>query len=252
MIVTIHQPNFLPWLGFFDKVASADLLVVLDSVAFERRGFQNRVQLKGPSGPRWLTAPVESAGRYGERIDEVRLDHATPWQRKHRLTLDTLYRNAPGYAAHAPLLDALYAGKPERLVDFCGPAIARLAAALQVSTPSLWASALGGEGRRSDLLCDLVVRAGGRVYLSGPAGRDYLDESVFRARGVEVRYHDFRAFAYPQKFGPFAGGLSALDYLLCEPSLNAWTAHRARTRRPVAAPPLPPSEPPCAVALGAG
>lgn len=236
LIVTIHQPNFLPWLGFFDKVARADLLIVLDNVAFERRGFQNRVRLKSPSGPRWLTAPVVSAGHYGERIDEVRLDGGLAWARRHLLTLETWYRGAPGYAEHAPLLGDLYAGRPERLVDFSVPAIARLAAALGVSTPTVRASDLGGEGRRSALLCDLAVRAGGTVYLSGPSGRDYLDESVFAARGVEVRYHDFRAFAYPQKFGAFQPALSALDYLLNEPSLRTWTARDAGV---MAAPPPP-------------
>lgn len=231
MLVTIHQPNFLPWLGFFDKMADADLLVVLDSVPFERRGYQNRVRVKGPAGGQWLTAPVTSAGRYGENIDQVRLDRSVPWARTHRQTLGQFYRKAPGYAAGQEVLDTLYGEEPERLVDLTVPAIARLAGALDIATPMVSALALGVPGRRSELLCGLVRRVGGTAYLSGPAGHDYLDEDVFHRHGIEVRYHDFRAFEYPQRFGPFEPGLSALDYLFNDPERTAWTAHRAAAGR---------------------
>lgn len=227
MLVTIHQPNFLPWLGFFDKMADADLLIVLDHVPFERRGYQNRVRVKGPSGGQWLTAPVGSAGRYGEDIRDVRLDHGTPWRHNHRRTLGQFYRRAPGWAAGEELLGRLYGGEPERLVDFTLPALTELARALGVQTPVVNASALGVTGRRSELLCALTRAVGGSAYLSGPAGHDYLDEGVFHRHGIEVRYHSFRAFEYPQRFGPFEAGLSALDYLLNDPERVAWTAHRA-------------------------
>ncbi|WP_102126289.1 WbqC family protein [Deinococcus planocerae] len=227
MLVTIHQPNFLPWLGFFDKMADADLLVVLDHVGFEKGGYQNRVRVKGPSGEQWLTAPVNTAGRCGAPIHEVELNHRTPWGRNHRLTLRQFYGKTPGYAAQEELLETLYGGRPERLVDFTVPALGHLAGALGVSTPVVLASSLGVGGRRSELLCALVREVGGTAYLSGPSGRDYLDEEVFRRHGIEVHYHSFRPFAYPQPFGPFAPAMSTLDYLFNDPSREAWTSHRA-------------------------
>jgi hypothetical protein len=229
VIVTIHQPNFMPWLGFFDKLAAADCFILLDNVGFEKGGYQNRVQVKGPNGPHWLTAPVKTAGKLGQPISEVLLD-GDQWQRKHKAVLEGFYGRTPGFSEQLAWLDALWEERAERLLDFSRGAIVALARALNVATPTMLASDLGATGSRSILLADLVERAGGDVYLSGPAGRDYLNEREFWDRGIQVRYHEFRGFEYAQRYGPFIGGLSAFDYLCNEPSLELW-----RTRPTVAA-----------------
>ena len=91
MIVTIHQPNFAPWTGYFDKMTKADVFVLLDTVPFTKGGFQNRVKIKGPGGPQWLTIPVHTKGRLGQLTRDVETNELKPWRGDHVKTLQTLY-----------------------------------------------------------------------------------------------------------------------------------------------------------------
>lgn len=117
MIVTAHQPNLFPWLGFFDKMACADVFVLLDNVQFTRRGFQNRVKVKGTSGEQWLTLPVKTKGRYDQQTGDVEINHEQDWKNDHLRTLTTLYGGANGFARLMPLLEELYGQSHEKLTD---------------------------------------------------------------------------------------------------------------------------------------
>lgn len=214
MIVAAHQPNFAPWLGFFDKMRHADTLVLLDTVPYTKRGLQNRVRVKGPNGPQWLTVPVVTKGRYGQATDAVAIDDDTDWREVHRKTLQMVLGRAPHHEALLRVLEPVYATPgPARLVDFNVALIRALVERLGIATRLVMASELGCSGQRTRLLLDLVKAAGGDVYLSGPSGRGYLEPELFEPEGVTLAYHEFRPFEYPQQFGEFEGGLSCLDYL---------------------------------------
>jgi hypothetical protein len=222
MIVTIHQPNLFPWLGFFDKMMAADLFILLDHVPFTKGGYQNRVKLKGSGGEQWLTVPVVTSGKNGQRTNEVLLNGNLPWRRDHIRTLEAVYRGTPHFAEMLPGLKSLYEGNQTTLAEFAIPGIERIRDLLGIGTPLTKASELGVEGSSSELLAGLVEKAGGTVYLSGPSGRNYLDERVFAEKGIRVAYHSFEPFPYPQRFGTFIGGLSALDYLVNAAGSGWW------------------------------
>lgn len=214
MIVTIHQPNLYPWLGFFDKMLQADLFISLDNVPFTKRGFQNRVQLKGAGGPQWLTLPVSSKGKYGQITGEVEISDEQPWSKSHLKTLELCYKATPYFPAVYPQIEEIYRNwSGTSMVEFNLLGISLIKELLGIETGIVSAQALGIQGTSSELLSDLVYAVGGTVYLSGPSGRQYLDETVFEKKGIRVAYHRFDSFTYPQRFGEFAGGLSALDYL---------------------------------------
>lgn len=214
MIVTIHQPNLFPWLGYFDKMMQADAFILLDQVPFTKGGFQNRVQLKGGNGPQWLTIPVATKGKLGQPTSEVECNDMLPWKRDHLKTFNANYRGTPYFNEIYPCLEYLYQNtKSAKLVDFTEPGIEWMRETMGIQTPMMKASELGASGSGSELLCQLVRSAGGSVYLSGPSGRDYLDERHFAEYGIRVDYHRFDMFPYPQRYGAFAGGLSGLDYL---------------------------------------
>ncbi|QQE75515.1 WbqC family protein [Brevibacillus composti] len=150
MIVAIHQPNLFPWLGFFDKMARADLFILLDHVQFTRRGYQNRVQLKGPQGLQWLTVPVKSKGLYQQLTCDVEINgEAGDWRQAHLKTLERLYRGAPGYAELIPAVADLYHSPQTRLVDLTIPAIEWIKSRLEIDTPIRLASDLPVAGTRS-------------------------------------------------------------------------------------------------------
>ncbi|MFM1651928.1 WbqC family protein [Brevibacillus sp. B_LB10_24] len=226
MNIAIHQPNLFPWLGFFDKMACADLFIFLDQVQFTKRGYQNRVKLKGPNGVQWLTVPVKSKGRYEQLTLDVEIDREHPWKKEHLKTFETIYRGTPGFSELMPQVEQLYERDCQRLVDMNIPGIELIRKRLGIETPLLSASEMPAAGSRSHLLCELVLAAGGTTYLSGPSGRAYLDESVFREKGVKLEYHQFEIAEYPQRFGEFTGGLSALDYLFHDPLLTHWKRWR--------------------------
>lgn len=229
MIVTVHQPNLFPWLGFFDKMACADVFILLDNVQFTKRGYQNRVKIKGTNGEQWLTLPVKTKGRYDQRTNEVEIDGERDWKKEHLRTLTTLYGGTKGYQRILPLLEERYGCTQEKLIDLTIPGIELIRDHLGLKTPLVLASELGVEGSNSAMICSLVKAVGGTVYLSGPSGKEYLDEAIFQAEEIQVAYRHFSMSPYPQRFGSFVGGLSALDYLFNDPDLTCWNQREQRS-----------------------
>ena len=214
MIVSVHQPNFAPWLGFFDKMAHSDVLVLLDTVQFIKRGYQNRTRVKGPAGAQWLTVPVNTKGRYDQLTQDVEIDETRSWRQSHLRTLRGVLSRAPHADELLSVVEPFY-GRPvgEGLTAFNVALIRAVAARLGISTRLVLASDLECRGSSTQLILDLTKAVGGDVYLSGPTGRAYLEPEMFPAEGVTLRYHEFAAFPYPQLFGAFLPGLSCLDYL---------------------------------------
>ncbi|MDO5068077.1 MAG: WbqC family protein [Propionibacteriaceae bacterium] len=215
MIITIHQPNFAPWTGYFDKMAHSDIFVLLDTVPFTKGGYQNRVKIKGHTGPQWLTVPVQTKGRLGQPTHDVETNELLPWRDKHLATLQTLYGRSPGYDTASTMLTQVYATPTTNLADLCTDLITRIRDHYDITTRLVRSSELQARGSSSELLADIVAELGGEVYLSGPSGRTYLDEKAFTERGITVDYHSFTPTPYPQPHGEFISGLSMIDHLAC-------------------------------------
>ena len=103
MIVAVHQPQYLPWLGYFDKIDRADVFVMLDTVQYKKNEWQNRNRIKTAAGPQWLTVPVTY--RFPQRIDEVGVNNRERWQHRQRQALVSNYRKAPFWDGLAPFLE---------------------------------------------------------------------------------------------------------------------------------------------------
>lgn len=223
MMVAIHQPNFIPWLGFFDKMRKSDVFILLDTVPFTKGGFQNRVKICNSSNPSWLTIPVITKGKLGQKTNEVMIDHRKNWKDKHLKSLEQNYGKCDGSEVLLRALKSAYGKDFDRLSDFNSCLIELLCKELDIKTKIVKASSLNVNGSRSELLLNLVSAIGGGAYLSGKSGVNYLDESIFDSRNIDVQYHSFRVCEYPQRSNLFIKGLSAIDYLFNEPSLENWT-----------------------------
>jgi hypothetical protein len=215
MIVAVHQPEHLPWLGFFDKMRQADVLVLLDTTQFSKHGFQNRNRVKTPAGAAYLTVPVFHAGRSDQRIEEVEICEDRKWRRRSWDLLRRSYADAPHFRPHAAFFQDQVYGRPwPRLAELNLLLIQYLAGQLGIATKIVRASELGIYERGGTAVLLRICRAlGAGAYLSGRHGRDYLDESPFAADGIAVRYQDFRDPVYPQLWGAFVPQLSAVDLL---------------------------------------
>jgi len=215
VIVAIHQPNYLPWLGFFDKANKADVLVFLDNVQFPRRGWSNRVRIKTPEGPAWLTVPVSVKGRYHQMIAETEIRYQDNWVRKHLSKLERNYRSQPFYDAIAPVFEQLLTARPRLLGVLNGDIIQAMCELLKIDVQLISGSTMGVSGASTQLLIDLTKAAGGTTYLSGEGGRLYQEEALYDEAGVELRFQEFDHPVYEQRYGEFVPGMSIFDILCC-------------------------------------
>lgn len=219
MLVSIHQPDHLPWAGFFEKMLRADAFVLLDDVQFSRGDFQNRNRVKGQGGAQWLTVPV--LHRFPQKINEAEVA-GRDWQAKHWKTIVSCYRRAKHFDALAAEFRGLYLNRRwERLADFNVAAIELLARSLGIKAKCVLASELGATGRKSELVLNICKALGASRYYSGRAGLDYLDQEAFRNAGVEIIFQSFNHPVYEQLFMKecgFVPNLSMVDLLFnCGP-----------------------------------
>lgn len=214
MIVTIHQPEHLPWLGFFHKADQADVLVLLDTVQFRKNYVQNRNRILGAGGPMWLTVPVLVKGHMSGTIASLRINNEVDWRAKHWKSLQHSYGRHPFFAEYREFFEGFYRRRWELLCTLNMAAIDFLLAALSLRKKIIKASDLPVEGASTELLLAICRHLGATVYLSGPTGRAYLNESSFAQAGIVVRYHQFQHPVYPQlRAKEFVSHLSVVDLL---------------------------------------
>jgi hypothetical protein len=219
----MHQPEHLPWLGFFDKLRRCDVLVLLDTVQFARRDFQNRNRIKGAQGAIWLTVPVASKGRVEQAIEDVEIVEDRAWRRKCWTAMQHSYGGAPHFADHRPFFEALYEREWTKLVDLNLAVIRYVAEQLGIGTRLVTASELGVRERGGTRVAVASCRAvGADRYLSGAFGRGYLDEAQLAEASIAVAYQEFQHPTYPQRYDGFLPKLSAVDLLFnCGPESRA-------------------------------
>lgn len=213
--VVIHQPDFLPYLGFFHRFLSADLYLVLDHVQFVNgtsRAWTHRDRIKTAKGSQWLSLSVKKAPRETP-INGIHLSDAAGWREANLRLLEASYRKAPYFEQIMPCLRELYEQPASMLADFNLASIRMLMTLLGTELPLLRSSELSPRGADNEMLVDLLAKVGASRYLSGVGARAYLDESMFRAAGIDVLWQDFRHPVYPQQFGAFEPSLSAVDML---------------------------------------
>ncbi|MDB5100438.1 MAG: WbqC-like protein family protein [Cyanobacteria bacterium RYN_339] len=217
MRVTMHQPEHLPWLGFFHKMAQADLYVYLDVVQYRRQYFQNRNRIVGVREPIWLLVPVRKLEHRHGPIMRVPLDNSRAWRKTYWGSIAYHYHNHPHFERYADELRSIVLTPFEQLTDLNYALIDFCRRAFAITTPLVRASSLDVDGKRSSLIHDVMVRTGATTYLSGPTGREYLDEEPFRASGIAVEYHDFHHPRYAQRGrAAFSSHLAALDLIMNE------------------------------------
>jgi hypothetical protein len=214
MIVSINQPAYLPWLGYFHRIAVSDVHVVLDHVQFEKNSFTNRNKIRTRENWCWLTVPVQTAGKFGHLpICEIEIANEKNWAAKHWNSLRLNYGSAPYFSQHAAFFEGVYTRQWQRLADLTREITAYLLDAFGIKTPFHFSSQMAVSGKKDELVLNLCRELGAKTYLSGPLGRNYLREDIFQSSGIAVRYDDYRHPMYPQAHPGFEPYMAALDLL---------------------------------------
>ena len=212
--VAVVQSNYIPWKGYFDMIAAVDEFILYDDMQYTRRDWRNRNKIKTAQGVQWLTVPVKVKGKYHQSIRETEIA-GTQWALIHWKALVQNYRAAPCFSEIADWLEPLYLLEPpthlsqlnRRLIEaVCGYL------GIKTRISNSWDFPLS-EGKTNRLI-DLCVSAGGGEYISGPAAKEYIQESLFAEHGITLTWFDYSKYPeYPQLWGEFNHTVSILDLL---------------------------------------
>jgi hypothetical protein len=217
MVCGIHQLHYLPWLRYFDKIARSDVFVVLDSIQYNKNGWQNRNKIKCANGALLLTVPVHAP--LGCTLDDVGIDDTQPWRKKHWAAIQQNYRRAPHYEAHADFFAGVYERAWTSLNELNRHMLDYYVRALGIQTRIVYASELAVPGTATERLIHLMQAVGADTYYSGAYALDqYLDAAMLASARIGLQLQDWHAPVYPQFYDPFVPDLSIVDLLMhCGP-----------------------------------
>lgn len=212
--VVIHQPDFMPYLGFFHRFLDADLYIVLDHVQFVygSRAWTHRDKIKTAAGEKWLTVSVNKPPR-NTAINKVKLSIETNWQKNNLALLQENYSKAAYYSEIFPEIETLYAKQYDNLSEFNLGSIKMIMSLLDIEIPWVFSSSLEPQGTKNALLVDLLKKVDATHYLSGIGAKDYFDPEPFKEANIHLVWQQFNHPIYPQLHGDFISHLSSLDML---------------------------------------
>ena len=213
MRVTILQPSYLPWLGFFEQMYRSDQFVLYDDVQFTRRDWRNRNRVRVLEGSVWLTVPVIQKNKFEQSLLETKIDNSTPWKRKHLETIRCHYSKTPFFDLHYPWCEKVFNSEWNFLLDLSLETIQYLKGELKINTPLLRSSELGEPGNKTERLVSICKQLGATQYLSGESARNYISEKDFSDQGIELEYQEYQHPEYPQRYEGFVPFLSTIDLL---------------------------------------
>jgi len=214
VIISINQPAYLPWLGYFNRIIKSDLHVVLDHVQFEKNSFTNRNKILLDKKPLWLTLPVLTKGNFKNlSINSLKIDPQINWQKKHWLSIQQSYSKSPCWSEFKEPLSNIYSSSYDLLSEALNNSLRFFIKYLSIMTPIEFSSNYCFAQTKSDLVLEICKKFKATKYLSGPLGRSYLEETKFNEVGIEVIYDDYIHPVYIQHSNDFIPYLSTLDLL---------------------------------------
>lgn len=235
MIVAIHQPQFMPWLGYFDKMDSCDFFVLLDNVQYKKNEYQNRNRIKTSDGWQWLTVPA--CYKFPQKINEVLIDNSVNWQKKHLCALQTNYGKSPFFEKYIKHFKDFYDKQWNLLSKANIASVMLLKDMLGIKADIVIASEMEGlSDEPNQRLIDICRMLGADTYLAGKDGKTYMDFNRFSHAGIDVVFQEFTHPVYKQLFNEFEYYMSAVDLIfncgkeslnmIRKERLNEYTFHR--------------------------
>lgn len=213
-VVVIHQPDFIPYLGFFDRLLKADIYVVFDNVQYVRssRGWTSRDKIKTKNGEKWISVSTQKASR-DILINQVLLSKDENWRRDNINLIRENYKKSPYYDEIMPYILELYDYQCEKMMDFNLESIKMLLKLFDIQVDIVTASELNPVGKSNTLIIDIMKKLGCNQYLSGVGARDYYVPELYEEAGINVIWQDFKHPVYKQQFEGFIPYLSSIDLL---------------------------------------
>jgi len=219
MILTAHQPVYLPWLGLFHKISLAHTFVSFNQVQYLQKDWNNRNKIKTTQGDIWLTVPVLTAGHREKILTDIEINNSLPWQRKHWKSILLNYKKAPFFIEYADFFEDVYLKREWRyLVDLNDYMLRWFLKVLGINVEFVDARDKDFQGSKNELVLDMCVKMSAEIYVFGILGKDYADRASFEKTGIKIYFQDYKHPVYPQLHGEFISHLSVIDLLFnCGP-----------------------------------
>jgi hypothetical protein len=218
MKVSIHQPAYLPWLGYFHKIAVSDIFVILDNTQFEKNSFNNRNKIKTVNGPIWLTVPVQTTGKFKENLlAKVKIADNSIWNKKHWKSIELNYKKAPFFEEYYPELKILYEKEWAYLTDLCHEMLKIFVKMVGIETEIILSSNMKySESVKTEQLINICKELDATTYISGILGKNYINEDEFNKENIKLIYQEYKHPTYNQLHNEFLPYMSVIDLIFNE------------------------------------
>ncbi|MBU3934949.1 WbqC family protein [Patescibacteria group bacterium] len=213
MILTAHQPAYLPWLGLIHKIAVSDAYVYLDNVQFEKNSFTNRNKIKTANGPIWLTVPVFLKDHTKKTIKDIKIDNAKNWQESHWKSICLNYKKSPYFNKYSDFFENMYKQKWDSLSEVNDYMLRWFLKELGIKVEYYKASELNFQLHKSDLVLEMCKKLEADLYVFGALGKDYAKEEDFNKEGIKIYFQDYKHPIYPQLYNEFIPSMGIIDLL---------------------------------------
>ena len=215
MIVAIHQPNYLPWLGYFHKMKKADVFIILDNAQLPGKGLPNRNYIKGKDGKKvLLTVPLKKTKGVNSTYLDAITDDSKLWQKEHLNKIKDAYLKAPFFKERFNLIESILLQKHDNLSHLSAAFIKVICSLLDIKTKVVLASSIEEKGLlKNERNIDLCLQMAATTYLSGQGAKKYNDENLFAEHQLNIIYQTFELPVYKQIGEEFVPNLSVLDVL---------------------------------------
>ena len=212
--IVITQSNYIPWKGYFDSIAISDEFVIYDDMQYTKRDWRNRNIIQTNNGLKWLTIPVEVKGKFFQKIKDTKISDKN-WNINHLSTLKHNYKNSNKFNEVKDFIEDLYFNATQNyLTEINVHFLTELSKYLKIKQNFKFSSEFNLSEDRNQRLVDICLKLNGNQYFSGPAARNYMNESLFEKSGIEVIYFDYSGYKeYEQLYPPFEHGVSILDLI---------------------------------------
>ena len=216
MILTAHQPVYLPWLGLFHKIALADLFCYFDIVQYQRKDYNNRNKIKTSNGELWLSVPVESKNHLNKNVSKILIVQGN-WVKKHLKSIELNYKKTPFFKDYFPELRSILINESKNSLGHLNLKLLEyFMECLSIDTPIVKAGDYSFDGIGSDLVLDMCVRLGADSYIFGEQGKNYADVKAFKEAKIVVEFQNYIHPVYRQMGRDFLPYMSIIDLLFNE------------------------------------
>lgn len=210
--IAIHQPNYIPWLGYFYKIYQSDLFVFLDDVQYSNQGLHNYHFIKTQSGPVRLRIPVMQS--LGDKINDVKIKNEADWRKKHLDQFHLNYNKAAHFDEVYTDLAGLLAGSYEYLADLNISIIEFICKKLGITFSFIKSSDLNITTVKEERIIDICKTHKANIYYSGTGAKAYQNEEDFTKNGIQLKYSEYKIVNYPQQYSGFQSNVTILDFLM--------------------------------------